>query len=192
MRELAVRIKFISPCLGNVKRQCYVKGKPRLHYLLPRSPNGRVTFLNTWWQVVLKKAADILCRHHSEVQRIRFDLEVEGTPRPLFELSVMLDGKRVTSLQGHFHRYYREDRFVKHEAFFPGTIVVVRCIVPQAISDDDFRRLMELAGRYCGISPGCPHEFGFFSVESLQSTGRGAWLSSGKEADRKEKEPTTS
>ena len=188
MRELAVRIKFISACLGNVKRQCYVRGKPRSHYLLPRSPNDRVTFLNTWWQAILKRAAEIHCQHQSEVKHIRFDLEVDGTPRALKEVVEEKEGKSVKTLQGHFHRYYRDDRFVKHEAFMPGTIVGVRCVVPQLISDDDFRRLMELAGKYCGISPGCPGEFGFFSVESIQPTGRGR----GNCSVAEEKEPTTS
>lgn len=186
MRELAVRIKFVSACLGNVRRECYVRGKKRPHYLLPRSPNGKVTFLNTWWQAVLKRAAEILCKHHSEIKKIRFDVEVDGSPRQLEQLVEDIDGKEVKTLTGHFHRYFRADRFAKHEAFFPGAVIGLRCIVPTAISDDDFRRLMELAGKYCGISPGCPNEFGYFTVESIQATGRGR-----SQNEAAQKEPTT-
>jgi len=115
-------------------------------------------------------------------------LEVDGSANKLVEVIETVGGERVSTLQGHFHRYYAEERFVKHEAFFPGTIIGLRCIVPQAINDDDFRRLMELAGKYCGISPGCPNEYGFFSVESIQPTGRGKI----DQSMVKEKEPTTS
>jgi len=143
-----------------------------------------VTFLNTWWQAILKRAAELLCKHHTEVKKIRFALEVEGLSHPLEDVTEEIDGKKVTTLRGHFHRYYKADRFAKHEAFFPGSVIELRCIVPQKISDDDFRRLLELAGKYCGISPACPNEYGFFTVESIQSTGRGK--------ENKEKEPTIS
>jgi len=146
-------------------------------------------FLNTWWKAILKRAADILCKHQGEVKRIRFDVEVDGTPHPLEEAFEEVDGDKVPTVRGHFHRYYKADRFAKHEAFFPGTVIGLRCIVPQTISDDDFRRLLELAGKYCGISPACPNEYGFFTVESIQSTGRGK---ENKDEEVKEKEPTTS
>jgi len=43
--------------------------------------------------------------------------------------------------------------------------------VPDTISDDDFWRLMEYAGRYFGISPCRPGEYGFFTVESVERCG---------------------
>lgn len=175
MRELAVRIKFTTPCLGNVRKHHRVQGRVRNHFLLPRNPGGKVIFMNTWWQAILAQAAKILCRHHGEVKSIRFAMEVDGKPRPLEEGEVEdpRTGRKQVVLKGHYHRYYAEDRFSKHEAFFPGTVIGLTCIVPQGINDEDFHRLMELAGKYCGISPGLPGEFGFFTVESIRSTGTG-------------------
>jgi hypothetical protein len=31
---------------------------------------------------------------------------------------------------------------------------------------------MELAGKYCGMSPGLSNEFGFYEVESIKATER--------------------
>ena len=157
MRELQVRIKFTTHCLGAEKRQSRQQGKLRTHFEFTRSQDGRVLFLNTWWRTILKKAAQTLCRHQKEIKTVRFSMEVDGDPRPIpSEL---------------YHRYYETKRFAKHEAFFPGDIVGVTCLVPTKISDEDFYRLLTLAGKYYGISPARPfEEFGFFSVESIRPT----------------------
>lgn len=196
MRELSVRIKFTSPCLGKVKKHHRVQGKLRNHFLLPRNPEGKIVFMNTWWQAVLAQAARILCRHYGEVKKIRFAMEVDGKPRTLEEGEVTDErsGKSRTVLKGHYHRYYEESRFSKHEAFFPGTVVGLTCVVPQTIGDEDFRRLMELAGKYSGISPGLPGKFGFFTVESIRPTGTGRASRSDKqksEEDEQIEKPST-
>ena len=158
MRELSVRIKFTSPCLGQVKRIWHEGGKKRSHFLLPRNPStGRVIFLPTWWQALLLRAAEVMCRHQSVVKAIRFGIEVDGLPRPL--------------PGGFYFRYYREKCFAKHEAFFPGDEIGLTCLVPDEIDDDDFRRLVEIAGKYYGMSPARPNEYGFFTVESVQPIG---------------------
>ena len=157
MRELAIRIRFTKHCLGHVKKFHWVESKKRSYFLMPRNPDGRVVFLPTWWRTILVKAADVLCRHQEDVKSVRFSLEVDGAPRPI---------------PGEFYyRHYKENRFSKHEAFFPGDVVGLTCIVPEAISDDDFTRLLSLAGTYYGISPARPNEFGHFTVVSVQPNG---------------------
>jgi hypothetical protein len=157
MRELSVRICFTAHCLGNVKKFHIEKGKKRTYFLMPKTHDGKVIFMPVWWKAILAKAADVFCRHQDEVKKIVFSMEVDGNPRAIPEQ--------------FYHRYYAEDRFSKHEAFFPGDVIGVTCIVPDAISDQDFGRLMTLAGKYCGISPARPNEYGFFSVVSVQPSG---------------------
>jgi hypothetical protein len=123
-----------------------------------RDPAGdKVIFLPTWWSSVLQKAASVLNRHHRDVRDIRFALEVDGQPRPL--------------PADPFKRYYQNGRYSQHEAFFAGDTVGLNCVVPAAIDDDDFWRLMDAAGLYWGISPFQPGNFGFFKVKSLSRRG---------------------
>lgn len=157
MRELTVRIRFTKHCLGNVKRFHWEKGKKRSFFLLPKNPEGRVIFLPTWWKALLTKAAEVACHFQDEVKKISFSLEVDGLPRPVPE--------------HFFRRYYDEGRFSKHEAFWPGDTVGVTCLVPDTINDEEFHRLMALIGRYWGISPAKPNEYGFFDVVSVQPCG---------------------
>lgn len=161
MRELTVRIKFTSPCLGNVKsfRTFKSKGKRRKRtlFLMPRSPSGKVTFLPTWWQANMKKAAEVLCRYQKDVSEIRFSPEVDGQPRQLPD--------------GAYRRYHESDRYSPHEAFLADDVVGVSCLVPSSIDDESMWRLMELAGKYYGISPYRPGDYGFFTVESIKQRG---------------------
>lgn len=157
MRELSLRLAFSKHCLGNVKRFHSIDGKRRTYFLLPRSPEGRVIFLPTWWTAVLAKAAEVLCYHQDTVKTVKFSLEVDGLPRPVPEQ--------------FFRRYYEEGKFWKHEAFYPGDVIGLTCLVPDSISDEDFQRLMTIVGKYYGISPARPNEYGFFTVLSVQPCG---------------------
>lgn len=152
MRELTVRLKFTKHCLGNVKAR---DGSGK--FLLPRNPKGFVTFLSSWHQANMRFAAQILGRHQDEIGKILWDIAVDG---------------RVKR-DGYHRRYYSvgtgRQRFCVHEAFMPGQVVGINCVVPISISDDDLWRLMQLAGQYKGISPWKPGEYGFFEVESIRS-----------------------
>lgn len=149
MRELKVTLKFTKECLGNVKD--FDRHKDRWPwYKMPTTPDGSVRFESSWWRVNMSFAAEVLCRHHKAVEKIHFDLAVEGTPDTWYK------------------RYLDNKRFIRHQAFGVGSTIVVRCIVPDDISDDDFKQLMNLVGRFRGISPYGPREFGFFTVESVQ------------------------
>lgn len=162
MRELMIRIRFTSPCLGN-RRTYYTvftvegKRKRRPLFLFIRNPDRKVTFLQTWWQRNIKKAAETLCRYQKDVTDIRFAPEVDGQPRKLPD--------------GAFKRYYDKDKFSPHEAFHAGDEVGISCLVPSNISDDGMWRLMDLAGKYYGISPYEPINYGLFNVESITRRG---------------------
>jgi hypothetical protein len=151
MRELTIRIRFLKHCLGNVKDQ---HGLGR--YLLPRSPSKQVTFLSTWHRANLRFAAGVLTRHQDEVEKIFWDIHVDG----------------VVKLKCWHRRYYaagNKQRYAIHESFLPGQVVGINCVIPSAIPDEDLWQLMQLAGQYRGISPWAPGEFGFFDVESIRS-----------------------
>ena len=154
MRELTVRLQFKKHCLGNVKKKFQQSGKKRSVFLFPRDPSGRVVFMPTWWQAVLTRSAEVLNRHQSSVKDVRFSMEVDGRPR--------------TDL---YSRYYAQDKFSRHEAFYPGEIIGVTCLVPSGIDDEDFGRIMEIAGKYYGISPYKPNEFGYFEIASIERAG---------------------
>lgn len=156
MRELAVKLRFTAHCLGNVKRQRRQGGKIRHYFVLPRNADRtQIVFMPTWWQSTLKRSAQILCRHQRDVLRIRFAPEVRGTPRPIPEKL--------------YNRYHARGQFSRHEAFYPGDEVVVTCVVPPEIGDDDFLKLMRYAGKYFGISPSQPNDYGFYEVVWIHS-----------------------
>lgn len=151
MRELTVRIKFVKASLGHVKSRTD-------RFVFQRNPStNNVTFLATWHLANLRFAAQVLGKHHEDVKRICWDINVDG----------------VVSQNGWYKRYYpvsggKRQRFVLHEAFLPGQIVGLNCVVPDQISDDDFMELMRISGQYRGLSPAKPKDFGFFEVESLR------------------------
>lgn len=145
MREMTVKICFSRPSLGNVKA---ADGK----FYLPRSPSGHVLFMASWHACNMKFAANILGRHQGTVGEIRWDMSVDGVPRK--------DGWYRRHLPGDLKRA----RYALHESFVSGQVVSLRCAVPTAIGDEDLRELMSIAGKYCGLSPARPNEFGRFEV----------------------------
>ena len=154
MREVTVRIKFTKHCLGSVKRDDRT-GK----FYLPRDPNGSVVFLSTWHAANMRFAAKVFGRHQDEVSKIHWDIAVDGIVR---------EGR-----DGWYRRYYivngaAKERYALHEAFVPGQIVGINCVVPSTITDGDFWQLMEIAGRYRGLSPSKPGEYGHFEVVSIR------------------------
>ena len=150
MRELAVRLRFTKHSLGNVKAKDN-SGR----FQLPRSADGPVIFLASWHKANMRFAANLLGRHQDEVGKIHWDISVDGNVRK----------------DRWYRRYYRAQngkrRYSLHEAFFPGEVIGVNAVVPVRIDDNDFWRLMNLAGRYRGLSPWKPGEYGFFEVHSL-------------------------
>lgn len=150
VRELTVRIRFTRPALGNVK------GHDDDRFHLMRTAEGAVMFLNGWHRQNLKMASQLLGRHQSDVDKVLWDVAVDAVLRP----------------DRWFRRYYTNGagrkRYAEHEAIMPGQIVGINCVVPSGISDDDMWQLMTLAGKYKGLSPYKPGEFGHFVVESIR------------------------
>lgn len=164
MRELTVRIEFTSPSLGHVK----CKDNTRLsgRFVMLRCPrDGHVLFLPTWWQSNMRFAAQVLGRHQSDIQQIHWDSQVDGIPKRR-----KLGGGRYEPVwfSRHYGNNSRKRRYSLHEAFHAGQFVGINCVVPSSIDDDGFRRLMELIGRYRGISAFRPGEFGMFQVAAIQ------------------------
>ncbi len=152
MRELTVRIRFTSHSLGNQKLR---DGTGR--FVFQRGPSGHILFLSTWHLANMRLAAQLLGRHQDVVQAIYWDIRVDGALQsdPWY---------RVYHRTGQGSR----QRYSQHEAFYPNQIVGINCVVPPVINDDDFWRLMTIAGQYKGLSPWKPGEYGFYSVESLR------------------------
>lgn len=148
-RELTVRIRFKRHCLGNCKAEHGGK------WLFSRSPAGAVLFMATWHKENMRFAARMANRHQRAIEQILWDIEVDsGTPR-----------------RPWYNRYYSKngkERYVIHESFPPGHEVGINCIVPAEIADDDLWTLFDLVGRYRGISPYGPTEFGLFDVVSIR------------------------
>lgn len=150
MRELTVRIKFTTPSLGNVP-QAGKSGR----MVMPRNQSGAVMFLATWHNGNMRFAAKVLGKHQDEVDKILWDVAVDSSPHP----------------DRWLKRYYTvkdKQRYVIHETFVPGQIVGINCVVPNAITDEDLWRLMNLTGQYKGLSPARPFEFGKFEVVSIR------------------------
>lgn len=154
MRELTVRLRFQKHCLGNVKSRVEIGGKKLSYFALPRGSGDQVMFLPTWWKSNMIMAADVLSRGQREAKEIRFDPMVDGRPGAVPE--------RL------FKRYWAPNRFARHEAFWPGAVIGVNCVVPDRLTLEDVWKLMAVAGRFGGISPYRPKEFGFFDVVSVQ------------------------
>ena len=150
MKELTVRIRFDTPCLGNVKRRanCTGVGEPWPVFQLPRMQDGRIRLETSWWRSSLRFAADVLCRHQSSVSQIHLDPGVSGQPSAKM-----------------FKRFVGGRKYIKHEAFLDGAFMEISCVVPDTISNDDFEQLMRLVGRFKGISPfQFERQYGLFSV----------------------------
>lgn len=149
MRELTVRLKFTKHSIGNVKRD---NGR----FLLPRSPAGAVVFLASWHHANMRFAAQTLNRHQDEVAKICWDISVDGVVR------------KDSWYRRYYHASGGRQRFVLHEAFCPGQVIGVNCVVPATVTDDDLWQLLTLAGRYRGLSPAKPGEYGHFEVVSIR------------------------
>lgn len=153
MRELTVRIRFTRHSLGNQKSK-----QQGGVFLMQRGPSGSVIFMPTWHEANMRYAAKLLGRHQDEVYKIRWDINVDCVMR----------GRQW------FRRYYScgkqtvKQRYCRHEAFLPGQVIGLNCVVPSSISEDDLWQLMNIAGSYRGLSPYEPTKYGFFEVESIR------------------------
>lgn len=153
MRELAVRIRFTDASLGNEKDL----KTGRFKFQRSPGPDGKILFLATWHQANLKLAAEMLGRHQEHIRRIFWDIEIDAELRE----------KCLTRC------YYRKspqsrERWSTHESLVKGQTVGINCVVPSEIDDEDFWSLMQIAGKYKGLSPWKPGEYGHYEIVSIR------------------------
>lgn len=152
MRELTIRIRFLTPCLGNQKSK---DGSGK--FVFQRSPDNNIIFLASWHHSNMRMASQLLNRFQAAVLNIHWDINIDGKLK-----------------ENKWHKnYYRAAksnklRYSLHEAFHQNQIVGINCLVPNDIADEDFWRLMSKAGQYKGLSPWKPGEFGFYDVVSIR------------------------
>jgi len=145
--ELVVRLKFTTPCLGNVRRGDYDR--------MTRDDEGRVIFMPTWWRSAFGQAARAISRYYDYVNQILPALPVDG------ELT------RIT------RRYGRglEDTTV-HEGYDVGAVIAVRFAIPGKMHTRQFVELLEAVGEYVGVSPyRGDKNYGFFKVLEVKKVG---------------------
>jgi serine protease inhibitor len=118
-----------------------------------RDPDGRVMFLPTWWKALMHYAAQVVNRHHTAIKTIDWAPVIEGTTR-------------------EYKRYYAAKKFTLHEAFFPGDTITVYAVLPATLPIDDFKELLEVAGKYKGISPYRKDQYGTFDVVDVTRRSR--------------------
>ena len=147
MVEVTVKLRFITPCLGG--RRSHDENTPDI---MLRDHDGNVIFLATWWKAILTYGAQAFSKHQNEVSKIQWDPVVDG----------------VTTV---YKRHYTEFKYKEHEAFREQSIIGVRAMLPDSIPVEDFQRILELAGRYRGISHyGHDKGFGRFEVVEARKT----------------------
>jgi len=149
MLECVVQIRFTNYSLGNRKTE--EEGK----FEFVKNPEGRILFPAAWHFANMRFAAEVLGRYHREVQRILWDPVVDGNLR-----------------EDPWYRLYREvqgvrSRYTVHEAFFINDVVNINVTLPSGMATDDLMRLMVQAGKFKGLSPYKPGQYGHFSVVSV-------------------------
>lgn len=152
MYEVFMRLRFDSPCLGNVMST--VPGAPST---MPRGPDGNVTFSQTWWRTIVCQGAESYGKHQNRVKSILWTAAVDGTPK-IFRRHYSL--KETDGVKFFVRRIA-----VDHEAFLAGDVIGIKALVPDDVPLGDLRDLMGIAGEYFGISPfGWKKGFGKFKV----------------------------
>lgn len=133
-----VTLRFLTPCLGRIRDAICDK--------MHRDVDGKVIFLQTWWLSCLTYAAKALNKHHKTVTFIQVSPLVSGETKI-------------------FKRYYSADKYTSHEAFLNGDTIDVSFCLPPGLSIPDFLELLDVGGRYVGISPyGHREDYGRFTV----------------------------
>lgn len=115
-------------------------------------------FLPTWWNSIVRDAAVQLNKPVRLVRQIRWAAAIDGVP--------VRWPRYLPDTERRKHR-----PFAMHEAFLPGTEIVVGATLPDGLSIADLTGLLELAGALYGISPYKPRQYGQFEVVSIKPLG---------------------
>lgn len=154
MQEVVVSLRFNRVCLGAAKR----KKHGQVVFGFDRDPAGRVMFMPSAWLGVMRYAAKLANKHHSDVQKIDWCPIVNGRPR---------NDWRRTILSRHDGE--TKSHYAVHEAFQPGDTISISAVIPDEIALADFERLLEIIGKYKGFSPfnNTTEHYGTFEVISI-------------------------
>lgn len=145
MKEVELKLRFITPCLGHIRCNDYDR--------FEHNEDGYVIFMQSWWRNLLGYGAKAFGKHQRLMNDVRFHPIVEDKPN-------------------RYRRYYGPGQFKAHEAYLKDQVITVRAMLPDGIDEDDFRKIMDLAGSYCGISPyGWQSGFGQFGVVAKSTDG---------------------
>lgn len=152
MRELAVRLRFTNQSLGNQKQ-------PDGGFVFQRSQGrkGKLLFLASWHQSNMTWAAGVLGRHQEAVKRIFWDIETDAELQARCLVKCFYK-KTATSRM----------RYSTHEALLVGQTIGINCVVPAEIDDQDFWELLQIAGKYRGLSPWQPGRYGHYEVVTVR------------------------
>jgi hypothetical protein len=163
MVEVTLKIRFLQPCLGAKPRRLPALGARAAPgdvvtvFCLPRTGDGRVMFPPEWWRAIVVHGARVKGGSAAEAGRICWSIEVDGVVQRWLR-HVQPDGDR---------RGYH----VHHEAFMPGTVVSVDCVLPDGLDMDRFRTWAAAGGKYLGISPYKKAKWGRFEVVDVVPGG---------------------
>jgi hypothetical protein len=149
MYEVCLKLRFDSPCLGNVRGETEEDPAKMM-----RGPDGNVTFSQTWWRTIVCQGARCYGKHQERVRKILWGSSVDGTTQ------IHRRYYHLRSETGPSQRMHKD-----HESFMPGEVIGVKVLVPDDVPIEDFRDIMAIAGEYFGISPfGWTKGFGKFKV----------------------------
>lgn len=153
MYEVYFRLRFDSPCLGNMRPED--ESKPDT---MMRNLDGAVTFSQTWWRTVVLQGANSYGKHQERVKGILWASAVDGTTK-IFRRHYQKDGKKLVK---------------DHESFVAGDVIGVKALVPDDIPITDLKEIMDISGEYFGISPfGWKMGYGKFKVIEIGRTKPG-------------------
>lgn len=158
MLEYIVTLEFTSPCLGNTRKEWLKGGSKRVYFGMPRTSQGHINFQPNWWRSNFRKAASVLAKDIPSLDLVLVDPVIRGTPQE-------------TNPARFYRRYYSSSIYSLHEAFMPGESIGLRVVAPPELSYDMLLQVLDTSGRFYGISPARPGEFGFFVVVSMFSGG---------------------
>jgi hypothetical protein len=155
MIEVTLRIRFTQPCLGHKPRRR--KPDDLVVLAMPRGQSGRVMFPPAWWRAIVAHGARVKGGSASLASKVAWSLDVAGETQQWIRYVPKADGRKA----GHVH----------HEAFLPGDVIGVDCVLPPGLKPEVFRVWMDAGGKYLGISPYKHGEWGRFEVVAVAVVG---------------------
>ena len=139
MKETTCKLRFLTPCLGHIRRDdCD---------LFERDATGVVIFHGSWWRSLLDYGAKAFGKHQKKARDVRIHPKIDGEPK-------------------RYQRYYKPHLYKLHEAYTAKQEIGIKVLLPDGLPVEDFRSLFQLGGHYKGISPyrGSDGEYGLFDL----------------------------